>query len=49
MKHLIFFALLGALLAGCADTPLKEASIEDRALVTSGSVDGAALCQQGRW
>jgi peptidoglycan-associated lipoprotein len=41
MKHLIFFTLLGALLAGCADTPLKEASIEDRALVTSGSVDEA--------
>jgi peptidoglycan-associated lipoprotein len=42
MKHLIFFALLGALLAGCADTPLKEASIEDRSLVTSsGTVDAA--------
>jgi peptidoglycan-associated lipoprotein len=42
MKHLLFLALLGALLAGCADTPLKEASIEDRALVSSSQVDGGA-------
>lgn len=40
MKHLIFFALLSALLTGCADTPLKEASIEDRALISSSQVDG---------
>jgi len=35
MKHIVYIALIGALLSGCADTPLKEADIEDRALSTS--------------
>lgn len=30
MKHLVYVALLSALLAGCADTPTQDASIEDR-------------------
>jgi peptidoglycan-associated lipoprotein len=35
MKHFVYLALIGALLSGCADTPLKEADIEDRALSTA--------------
>jgi len=35
MKYLIHFALISVLLAGCADTPLKQAGIEDRAQTTS--------------
>lgn len=35
MKYLLHFAFAGALLAGCADTPSKQAGIEDRALVTT--------------
>lgn len=37
MKYLIHFALVSVLLAGCADTPSKQASIEDRALSTSAA------------
>jgi peptidoglycan-associated lipoprotein len=32
MKYLLPFALVSLLLSGCADTPLKEASIEDRSV-----------------
>jgi peptidoglycan-associated lipoprotein len=35
MKHLIYLALISALVSGCADTPSKQASIEDRALVST--------------
>jgi peptidoglycan-associated lipoprotein len=35
MKHLLYLALISALLSGCADTPLKQAEIEDRAVVTT--------------
>jgi len=43
MKYLIPFALVSMLLAGCADTPLKQASIEDRAWVASaGKPDASA-------
>lgn len=34
MKKLAYAALLAALLAGCADTPLKDATIEDRAVAS---------------
>ncbi len=37
MKNLINLALISVLLAGCADTPSKQASIEDRALTTSAA------------
>lgn len=33
MKYLLPIALISVLITGCADTPLKEASIEDRALI----------------
>lgn len=35
MKYLLHFALASVLLAGCADTPSKQAGIEDRALITT--------------
>lgn len=59
MKHFIYIALIGALLSGCADTPLKQADIEDRALSTASakldtndtlprkSVDTAAVSTSG--
>lgn len=34
MKPFIYAALLAALLAGCADTPTQDASIEDRAIAS---------------
>ena len=34
MKRLIYAVLLASLLAGCADTPTQEATIEDRAVAT---------------
>lgn len=37
MKYLINIALIGVLLAGCADTPSKQASIEDRAVAASAA------------
>lgn len=37
MKHLFQLALISVLLSGCADTPLKEASIEDRALMSASA------------
>ncbi len=38
MKYLLHLALISVLLSGCADTPMKEASIEDRELIaTTGS------------
>lgn len=44
MKHLIHFAFVSLLLAGCADTPLKQASIEDRASTASaGKPDASAM------
>lgn len=43
MKYLIPVALISMLLAGCADTPLKQASIEDRAAtVSTGKPDANA-------
>ena len=45
MKHLIIAALLTALLAGCAETPSQEASIEDRSVASkdaSTAVDAKA-------
>jgi peptidoglycan-associated lipoprotein len=43
MKYLIHLAFVSMLLAGCADTPLKQASIEDRAsTATSGKSDANA-------
>lgn len=50
MKYLIHFALISVFLAGCADTPSKQASIEDRALATSAakkSADAAAASTAG--
>jgi peptidoglycan-associated lipoprotein len=41
MKHVLSFALIGLLVSGCAENPIKEASIEDRALMTSGNAAGA--------
>jgi peptidoglycan-associated lipoprotein len=41
MKYLAYIALVSVLLAGCADTPLKQASIEDRALTTSAAKPAA--------
>ncbi len=40
MKYLLPFALIGVFLVGCADTPLKQADIEDRAMATSASKYG---------
>lgn len=34
MKHLAYAVLLASLLAGCADTPLQDATIEDRAVAS---------------
>ncbi len=34
MKHLAYAALLASLLAGCADTPLQDATIEERAVAS---------------
>ncbi|OYY94243.1 MAG: peptidoglycan-associated lipoprotein [Hydrogenophilales bacterium 28-61-23] len=45
MKYLVHVVLIGILLSGCADKPLKQASIEDRALSTAADkpvVDAAA-------
>jgi len=50
MKYLLHFALISVLLAGCADTPSKQASIEDRALTTSAAkkpADSAAASPTG--
>jgi peptidoglycan-associated lipoprotein len=41
MKYLIHFALISVLLAGCADKPSKQASIEDRALTTEAAKKAA--------
>jgi peptidoglycan-associated lipoprotein len=35
MKYLLHLALISVLLSGCADTPMKEASIEDRELIAT--------------
>ena len=46
MKHVLYLALISILVTGCADNPLKEASIEDRALTTSsGKTAGAGMVQ----
>jgi len=46
MKHVFYLALISVLVTGCADNPLKEASIEDRALTTSAvRADGGAATQ----
>lgn len=38
MKYLLHLALISVLLSGCADTPMKEASIEDReSIATTGN------------
>ncbi len=42
MKHLVCAALLASLLAGCAETPIQDASIEDRAVVASKDAKKAA-------
>ncbi len=46
MKHLIYAALLTALLAGCAETPNQDASIEDRT-VASKNADKAMDAKSG--
>lgn len=46
MKHVLYLALISILVTGCADNPLKEASIEDRALTTSsGKTDSGVRVQ----
>ena len=54
MKHVAYAALLAALLAGCADTPLQDATIEDRAVASKAAQktadappSGAATSIQG--
>lgn len=37
MKYLLHLALVSVLLAGCADSPKKEASIEDREMIAAAS------------
>lgn len=41
MKHVFYLALISVLVTGCADNPLKEASIEDRASTSSVASAGA--------
>jgi peptidoglycan-associated lipoprotein len=41
MKQLAFAAMLAVLLAGCADTPTQDASIEDRALASKDAKKSA--------
>jgi len=50
MKFLAFSVLLAALLAGCADTPSKEAAIEDRGskAAEAQSTDGAKIFEATR-
>lgn len=46
MKQLIYAALLVSLLAGCSETPIQDASIEDRAVASNGAkktTDGKAV------
>jgi peptidoglycan-associated lipoprotein len=43
MKHLAYAALLTSLLAGCSEMPVKDASIEDRALSSDSAKPGAAV------
>lgn len=43
MKQLAYAALLASLLAGCADTPLQDASIEDRAVASKDAQKAADL------
>lgn len=46
MKPVFYLALISVLVTGCADNPLKEASIEDRALTTSAArADGGSATQ----
>jgi len=43
MKYLLHLALISVLLSGCADTPMKEASIEDReSIATTGTTTARA-------
>ncbi len=41
MKHLIFVALWAALLAGCSDAPIQDATIEDRAVASKDAKKAA--------
>jgi len=41
MKYPVFATLLAVLLAGCADTPTQDASIEDRALASKDAKKSA--------
>jgi len=41
MKYLLHLALISVLLSGCADTPMKEASIEDRELIATTGTSSA--------
>jgi len=41
MKHTVYAVLLASLLAGCADTPTQDASIEDRALASKDAKKAA--------
>jgi peptidoglycan-associated lipoprotein len=41
MKHIVYVAVLAAILAGCADKPTKDAVIEDRGLRTQSAASGA--------
>ncbi len=41
MKYLLHISLISIFLSGCADTPMKEASIEDRELIATTSTTSA--------
>lgn len=41
MKHLVYAALLASLLAGCSETPIQDASIEDRAVASKDAKKAA--------
>jgi len=41
MKYLLHLTLISVLLSGCADTPMKEASIEDRELIATTGTSSA--------